>query len=54
MKKIKMADPRTTRVNDLKPGQYVDGSPLECKLILKTNEFSQGIREVREAGRQSG
>jgi hypothetical protein len=46
MKKLKMADPRTTRVSDLKPGQYADGSPLddvqylECKLILKTNEFT--------------
>jgi len=46
MRKLKMADPRTTRVSDLKPGQYVDGSPLddiqylECKLILKTDEFT--------------
>ena len=46
MKKLKMADPRTTRVLDLKPGQYSDGSPLddvqylECKLILKTDEFA--------------
>lgn len=44
--KIKMADPRTGRVSDLKPGQYADGSPLddiqylECKLILKTDEFT--------------
>ena len=46
MKKIKMADPRTTRVADLKQGQYTDGSPLddvqylECKLILRTDEFT--------------
>lgn len=46
MKKIKMADPRTTRVGDLRPGQYADGSALddvqylECKLILKTDEFT--------------
>src|SRR5215467_7180823 len=46
MKKLKMADPRTTRTADLKPGQYADGSPLEdvqyleCKLILKTDEFT--------------
>jgi hypothetical protein len=46
MKKIKMADPRTTRVGDLKPGQYADGRALddvqylECKLILKTDEFT--------------
>ena len=46
MKKLKMADPRTTRVADLKLGQYADGSPLddvqylECKLILKTDEFT--------------
>jgi len=46
MRKLKMADPRTTRVGDLKPGQYADGSPLddvqylECKLILKTDEFT--------------
>lgn len=46
MKKIEMADPRTARVSDLKPGQYADGSPLddvkylECKLILKTDEFT--------------
>ncbi len=38
MKKNKMADPRMTRVSDLRPGQYADGSPLddvrylECKL----------------------
>ena len=46
MKELKMADPRTTRTSDLKPGQYADGSPLddiqylECKLILKTDEFT--------------
>ena len=46
MEKLKMADPRTTRVADLKPGQYADGSPLddiqycECKVILKTGEFT--------------
>jgi hypothetical protein len=40
MNKLKMQDPRTTRVSSLKPGQYIDGSPLddvqylECKLIL--------------------
>lgn len=39
-------DPRTTRVADLAPGQYADGSPLddvqylECKLILRTDEFT--------------
>ncbi|HPO17872.1 MAG TPA: hypothetical protein PLO07_01655 [Rubrivivax sp.] len=42
----KIKDPRTTRVADLQPGQYADGSPLhdvqylECKLILKTGEFT--------------
>ena len=46
MAKTKMADPRTTRVSDLKPSEYADGSPLddiqylECKLILKTDEFT--------------
>lgn len=41
-----MQDPRSTRVVDLKPGQYADGRPLddvqylECKLILKTGEFT--------------
>ena len=62
MKKLKMADPRTTRVGDLKPGQYADGSPLddvqylECKLILKTDEFTspEGLQEVRQAGRPGG
>ena len=53
MKQLKLADPRTTRVGDLKPGQYADGSPLddvqylECKLILKTDEFTsaKGFRK---------
>ncbi len=53
MRKLKMADPRATRVSDLKPGQYADGSPLddiqylECKLILKTDEFTsaKGFRK---------
>lgn len=46
MKALKMADPRAERVLDLKPGQYDDGSPLhdiqylECKLILKTDQFT--------------
>jgi hypothetical protein len=46
MKRLNMSDPRTARVADLKPGQYVDGSPLddiqyvECKLILKTDQFT--------------
>ena len=46
MATVKMKDPRTTRVDDLQPGQYADGSPLhdvqflECKLILKTDEFT--------------
>jgi len=51
--KLKMADPRTARVNRLKPGEYTDGSPLddvqylECKLILKTDEFTsaKGFRK---------
>lgn len=44
--RIEMADPRTTRVAGLKPGEYADGSPLddvqylECKLILKTDQFT--------------
>lgn len=29
MKKTKIAAPRTTRVADLAPGQYADGSPLD-------------------------
>ncbi len=53
MTKTKMPDPRTTRVADLRAGQYVDGSPLddiqylECKLILKTDEFTsaKGFRK---------
>ena len=42
----KLKDPRTARVGELQPGQYADGSPLhdiqylECKLILKTDEFT--------------
>ena len=46
MAPVKMNDPRTTRVADLQPGQYADGSALhdiqylECKLILKTDEFT--------------
>jgi hypothetical protein len=42
---VKIEDPRTTRVAELQAGQYTDGSPLhdvqylECKLILKTDEF---------------
>jgi hypothetical protein len=46
MSKLKMADPRRERVADLQPGQYADGSPLhdvqylECKLILKTDQFT--------------
>jgi len=46
MKTLKMADPRTGRLPDLKQGQYADGSALhdiqylECKLILKTDEFT--------------
>ncbi|MDM0019256.1 hypothetical protein [Variovorax saccharolyticus] len=41
-----MNDPRSERVADLRAGQYADGSPLhdvqylECKLILKTDEFT--------------
>jgi hypothetical protein len=53
VKKLKMADPRTTRVAALNPGEYADGSPLddiqylECKLILKTDEFTstKGFRK---------
>ena len=29
MTELKTKDPRTTRVADLKPGQYADGSALE-------------------------
>ena len=53
MKQLKMEDPRTNRVADLKAGQYTDGSPLhdvqylQCKLILKTDEFTspKGFRK---------
>ncbi|HQR12841.1 MAG TPA: hypothetical protein PLW68_16085 [Casimicrobiaceae bacterium] len=66
MKKLKMQDPRTTRVSDLKPGQYADGSPLhdvqylECKLILKTDEFTspKGFKKygklVAQAAKECG
>ena len=66
MKKLKMADPRTTRVADLKAGQYADGRPLddvqylECKLILKTDEFTstKGFRKygklVAQAAKDCG
>jgi len=48
-----MKDPRTTRVADLDAGRYADGSALddiqylECKLILKTDEFTspKGFRK---------
>jgi hypothetical protein len=46
MAAVKMSDPRTTRVADLQPGQYADGSALhdiqylECTLILKTDKFT--------------
>jgi hypothetical protein len=46
MSRLKMIDLRRERVADLQPGQYADGSPLhdvqylECKLILKTDEFT--------------
>ena len=46
LKLLAAADPRNTRVADLQPGQYADGSALhdiqylECKLILKTDEFT--------------
>jgi len=66
MKKAVQADPRAGRVADLAPGEYVDGSPLddiqylECKLILKTDEFTsaQGFRKyaklVARAARECG
>jgi hypothetical protein len=66
MEKLKMADPRTTRVADLKPGQYADGSPLddiqylECKVILKTDQFTspKGFKKyakvVAQAAEQVG
>lgn len=49
----KRFDPRTERVADLAPGQYADGSALddvrylECKVILKTDEFTsaKGFRK---------
>ena len=61
-----MKDPRATRVGDLKPGQYGDGSPLddiqylECKLILKPDEFTspKGFRKygklVAQAAKECG
>lgn len=64
--KTKTSDPRTERVADLKPGQYADGSPLhdvqylECKLILKTDEFTSpaGFRKyaglVAQAAKECG
>ena len=53
MARKKIVDPRTSRVADLKAGQYRDGSPLddiqylECKLILKPDEFTspKGFRK---------
>ena len=66
MKKLKMKDPRTSRVGDLKPGQYTDGSPLddiqylECKLILKPDEFTstKGFKKygklVAQAAKECG
>jgi hypothetical protein len=66
MKELKMVDPRTTRVPNLKPGQYADGGPLddvqylECKLILKTDEFTspKGFRKyaklVAQAAEECG
>jgi hypothetical protein len=66
MAKVKTADPRTTRVADLKAGQYEDGSPLddiqylECKLILRPDEFTspRGFRKyaklVAQAAKECG
>lgn len=66
MKKLKMTDPRTTRVADLKLGQYADGSALddiqylECKLILKPDEFTspKGFKKygklVAQAAKECG
>ncbi len=66
MKKQAMKDPRTTRVADLAPGEYADGSPLddiqylECKLILKPDRFTspKGFREygklVAQAAKECG
>jgi hypothetical protein len=61
MKKVKMSDPRTARVADLEPGQYKDGSPLddiqylECKLILKTDQFTstKGFRKFAKLVEQA-
>ena len=59
-------DPRSGRVAALKPGQYSDGLPLddiqylECKLILRTNEFTspKGFRKyaklVARAAKECG
>lgn len=52
---VKSSDPRTTRVANLKAGQFADGSPLddiqylECKLILKPDEFTspKGFKKYR-------
>jgi hypothetical protein len=55
MAKPKTSDPRSERVADLKPGQYADGSPLhdvqylECKLILKTDEFTSPAADANVA-----
>ena len=66
MDKLKMKDPRSDRLADLQPGQYADGSPLhdiqylECKLILKTDEFTSpaGFRKygklVARAAKECG
>jgi hypothetical protein len=64
MKKLQMKDPRTTRVADLKPGQYADGSALddvqylECELILKPDEFTspKGFKRklVAQAAKECG
>lgn len=66
MARANMSDPRTTRVADLKAGQYADGSPLhdvqylECKLILKPEEFTSpaGFRKygrlVAQAAKECG
>jgi hypothetical protein len=64
--RIKMTDPGTTRVPDIKAGEYADGSPLddvqylECKLILKTDEFTspKGFKKyaklVAQAAKECG
>lgn len=66
MENLKMSDPRTARVTDLQPGQYNDGRPLDdiqylqCKLILKTDEFTspKGFRKyakiVAQAAKDCG